>query len=59
MISPTSGLGASVLPPISNFSMYVETNGGNSGNTVVFVSFERKDSIQISNMMLFILDSQV
>ena len=47
--SPTGHSGASTLSPISTAFMYIETTGGNKGSNV-FVSFERSDIIQISNI---------
>ena len=47
--SPSSDSGASVLPPIGNAFMYIETSSGNHGNNV-FVSFERTDVIQTTNI---------
>ena len=40
------------LPPISDSFMYRETSSNNHGNTV-FVSFERTDFIQISNLTFY------
>ena len=50
--SPTSHTGAVVLPPIGNSFMYIETSIGGHGNNV-FVSFERTDIIQISNISFY------
>ena len=47
--SPTKDSGATSLSPIGVSSMYIETSSNNDGNNV-FVSFERKDIIQISNI---------
>ena len=47
--SPTGYLGATILPPIGNSFMYIETSSNNHGNSV-FVSFKRTDIIQISNI---------
>ena len=50
--SPTGYLGATSLPPIGNSFMYIETSSNNDGNNV-FVSFERTDNSQISNITLY------
>ena len=50
--SPTSELRATSLPPVGDSFMYIETSSGNHGNNV-FVSFERTDKIQISNITLY------
>ena len=50
--SPTGDSGATSLPPIGNAFMYIETSSGNSGNNV-FVSFERTDIIQITNITFY------
>ena len=47
--SPTGKSGATSLPPIGNSPMYIETSKIYHGNDV-FVSFERTDIIQISNI---------
>ena len=47
--SPTGHSGATSLPPIGNSFMYIETSSNNDGNNV-FVTFERTDIIQISNI---------
>ena len=51
--SPTGNSGATALPPIGNAFMYVETSSNNSGINNVFVSWERKDIIQISNITFY------
>ena len=51
--SPTSNTGATSLPPIGNSFIYIETSGNNSGSSNVFVSWERTDNIQISNITLY------
>ena len=51
-ISPTGYSGATSLPPIGNSFMYIETSSSNHGNNV-FVSFERTDVIQISNITFY------
>ena len=50
--SPTSQSGATSLPPIGTSFMYTETSGDNNGNNV-FVSFERTDIIQITNITFY------
>ena len=50
--SPTGNSGATSLPPIGNAFMYVETSGANYGNNV-YVSFERIDFIQITNITFY------
>ena len=50
--SPTGHSGASSLPPIGNSFMYKETSSNNHGSNV-FVSWERTDIIQISNITLY------
>ena len=50
--SPTGYSGAISLPPIGNSFMYIETSSNNHCNNV-FVSFERTDNIQISNITLY------
>ena len=50
--SPTDYSGATILPPIANIFMYTETPSNNHGNSV-FVSFERTDIIQISNITFY------
>ena len=47
--SPTANSGSTVIPPIGNSFMYIETSGINSGENV-FCSWERIDIIQISNI---------
>ena len=47
--SPTGYSGAITLPPIGNSFMYKETSSDNHGNNV-FVSWERTDIIQITNI---------
>ena len=51
--SPTDYSGATSLPPIGNSFMYVETSSNNHGHERVFVSFERTDIIQISNITFY------
>ena len=50
--SPTGDTGASILSPIGDAIMYIETSGGNHGNNI-FVSFERTDIIQITNIPFY------
>ena len=47
--SPSGYSGATSLPPIGNSFMYIETSSNNHGDNV-FVSWERTDVIQISNI---------
>ena len=47
--SPTASSGATVLPPIGDSFMFIETSSNNYGDNA-FVSFERTDIIQISNI---------
>ena len=51
--SPTSNAGATLLPPIGNAFMYIETSSNNHGHERVFVSFERCDIIQLSNISFY------
>ena len=51
--SPTGSSGATSLSPIGNAFMYIETSGNNSGNENVFVSWERTDIIQITNITFY------
>ena len=50
--SPSSNSGPTSLPPIGNAFMYIETSSGNHGNNV-FVSWERTDIIQITNITFY------
>ena len=50
--SPTSESGATSLLPIGNSFMYLETSGRNHDNNI-FVSFERIDVIQITNITFY------
>ena len=50
--SPTSYSGALSLPPIGNAFMYIETSSNNHGSNV-FVSWERTDIIQITNITFY------
>ena len=47
----SSHSGATSLPPIGNSFLYIEKSSNNHGN--VFVSFERTDIIQISNITFY------
>ena len=51
--SPTGYSGATSLPPIGNSFMYIETSSNNHGHERVFVSWERTDIIQISNITFY------
>ena len=50
--SPTNETGATILPPIGNAFMCLETSPNNHGNNT-FVTFERTDIIQISNISFY------
>ena len=51
--SPTGESGARSLPPIGNAFMYIETISINSGNDNIFVSWERTDIIQLTNITFY------
>ena len=51
--SPTSYSGAMRLPPIGNSFMYIESSSNNHGHERIFVSWERTDVIQISNITFY------
>ena len=51
--SPTGFSGATAIPPIGISFMYIETSSNNSGNDHVFVSWERVDIIQITNITFY------
>ena len=51
--SPTSYLGATSLPPVGSAFLYIETSSNNHGHEKVFVSFERTDIIQITNITFY------
>ena len=51
--SPTGHSGATSLPPTGNSFMYIETSSNNHGHERVFVSWERTDRIQISNITFY------
>ena len=48
--SPTNYSGATSLPPIGDSFMYIETSSNIQGHERVFVSWERIDIIQITNI---------
>ena len=50
--SPTGDSGANSLPPIGNTFMYIETSSNNKGESV-FVSWERTDFLQITNITFY------
>ena len=50
---PTGNSGATNLPPIGTSFMYIETSSSNHGHERVFVSLERTDIIQISNITFY------
>ena len=51
--SPTGHSAATSLPPIGNSFMYIESSSNNHGHERVFVSWERTDIIQISNITFY------
>ena len=51
--SPTGDSGATSLPPIGTGFMYIETSGNNSNSDNIFVSWERTDIIQITNITFY------
>ena len=51
--SPTGHSGATNLPPIGTSFMYIETTSNNHNHERVFVSWERTDIIQISNITFY------
>ena len=51
--SPTGNSEATSLPPIGNAFMFIETSSNNSGSNNVFVSWERTDIIQVTNITLY------
>ena len=51
--SPTGDSEAMCLPPIGNSFMFIETSSNNSGSDDVFVSWERTDIIQITNITFY------
>ena len=50
--SPTADSGAASLPPTGNAFMYIGTSSNNNGNNI-FVSFQRSDLIQITNITFY------
>ena len=50
--SPTSQSGATVLHPIGDSFIYIETSGDNHGDGV-YISLERTDIIQITNITFY------
>ena len=50
--SPTNNSGATSLPSVGTAFMYMETSSNNNGNSV-FVSFERTDFIQNTNITFY------
>ena len=50
--SPTNDSGATILPPIGNSFMYIETSSNNHGNNV-YITWERTDIIQITNIPFY------
>ena len=52
--SPTGSTAATTLPPIGSAFMYIETPGDNHGQNRVFVSRERTDIIQITNITFYL-----
>ena len=51
--NPTGDSGKTSLPPIGNSYMYIDTSANNHGHERVFVSFERTNIIQISNITFY------
>ena len=51
--SPTSDSGATSIPPIGSAFMYIETSSSKHGHNRVFVSWERTDIIQITNITFY------
>ena len=51
--SPNSDSGATSLSPIGSAFMYIETSSSNHGHNSVFVSWERTDIIQITNITFY------
>ena len=47
--SSTSHSGATILPSLGTAFLYIETSSNNHGN-FVFVSFERTDNIEITDI---------
>ena len=51
--SPTGSSGATTLPPIGTAIMFIETISNISGSNYVFVSWERTDIIQETNITFY------
>ena len=51
--TPTGNGGAGSLPPIGQNFMFVETSGANNNHERIFVSWERTDIIQITNISFY------
>ena len=51
--SPTGNSGATSPPPIGDAFMYIQTSSNNFGSINVFVSWERTDIIQITNITFY------
>ena len=51
--SPTGDSGATTPPPIGSAFMYIKTISSNHGHKRVFVSWERIDIIQITNITFY------
>ena len=51
--SPTSCSGATILPPIGTAFMYIKTSSNTHGHERVFISWERTDIIEISNISFY------
>ena len=51
--SPSGDSGATSLPPIGSAFMYIETSSSNHGQNRVFVSWERTDIIQFTNITFY------
>ena len=51
--SPTGYSGSTNLPPIGNSFLYIETSSNDHGSDKIFVSFERTDIIQITNITFY------
>ena len=51
--TPTGNSGATTPPPIGGAFMYIETSSNNYGSDNVFVSWERTDIIQITNITFY------
>ena len=51
--SPTGDSGATGTPPVGKGFMYIETSSGTSGSNNIFVSWERTDIIQITNITFY------